>query len=145
MDKGRVLAKLDEIDGYLGELESIMPETLEEYEKSIASKRASERLLHIAIEAVIDACAILVRELKLGVPKEEEDFFEKLSGRVITKETCAKLKEMKRFRNILVHRYVEIDDARVYELLRTRLGDFEEFKAQVLDFLKQKEKEEKRR
>lgn len=143
MDKSRILAKLDEIDGYLAELESIIPETLEEYEESIAAKRASERLLHIAIEAVIDACAILVKELKLGVPREEEDFFEKLTGKAITKETSAKLKDMKRFRNVLVHRYVDIDESKVYDILTSRLGDFEEFKNEILSFIQQKERKRK--
>lgn len=139
MDKARILGKLDEIDRYLGELDGLIPETLDDYRESVAIKRASERLLHIAIEATIDTCAILVKELKLGVPKEEEDFFEKLSGNVLTEETVGRLKEMKRFRNVLVHRYVDVDDAKVYEILETRLGDFEGFKKEVVAFLKKKE------
>lgn len=141
MDKSRILAKLGEVDGYLTELDAIVPATLEEYERGVAIKRASERLLHIAIEGVIDVCAILVKELKLGVPREEEDFFEKLSGKVITKETAAKLKDMKRFRNVLVHRYVEIDNAKVYDILKNNLEDFEEFKKEVTGFIKKKGKE----
>lgn len=143
MDKNRILSKLDEIDRYLAELDNIVPETLGEYEESVAAKRASERILHIAIEAVIDVCAMLVKELKLGVPREEEDFFEKLTGKVITKATAAKLKEMKRFRNVLVHRYVEIDDAKVYGILETRLQDFEEFKNEIVGFIKRKESKRK--
>ncbi len=139
MDRARILGKLDELDGYLGELDRVIPETLEEYEGSVVVKRAVERLLHISIEAVIDVCAILVKELKLGVPSEEEDFFEKLSGRVISKETAGKLKDMKRFRNVLVHRYVDVDDARVFHILETRLVDFGEFKKEVLGFIRRKE------
>jgi len=86
MDKARVLAKLDEIDGYLGELADVVPDTLKEYEASVAFRRASERLIQIAIGAVIDVCAILVKDLKLGVPRDEEDFIEKLSGKVISKK-----------------------------------------------------------
>ena len=139
MDKARVLAKLDEIDGYLGELADIVPDTLKEYEESVAFRRASERLIQIAIEAVIDVCAILVKDLKLGVPRDEEDFIEKLSGKVVSKKTAEKLKDMKRFRNVLVQRYVEIDNTKVYDILRTRLGDFKDFKREVIDFLRRQE------
>lgn len=124
MDKARVLSKLDEIDGYLGELDAVIPETLEEYEGGIAVRRASERIIQIAIEAVIDVCSLLVKDLKLGVPKDEEDFIEKLSGKVLTKETAEKL-----------NRYVDIDNARVYDILKTRLGDFQDFKKEVIEFV----------
>ncbi len=47
------------------------------------------------------------------------------------------LTDMKGFRNILVHRYGEIDDEKVFEILSERLADFEKFKEQILKFLKQ--------
>lgn len=43
---------------------------------------------------------------------------------------------MKGFRNILVHKYGEVDDDLVYENLSDRLGDFELFIKEVLIFLK---------
>jgi len=46
---------------------------------------------------------------------------------------------MKRFRNVLVQRYVEIDNTKVYDILRTRLGDFKDFKREVIDFLRRQE------
>lgn len=41
------------------------------------------------------------------------------------------LQEMARFRNLLVHGYLRVDDRRVAEILRTRLGDLDAFRAQV--------------
>lgn len=136
MDKNRILVKLDEIDGYLRELDDVVPATLEEYTGSVIKRRASERLLHLAIEGVIDICAMLVKELRLGVPGEEEDLFDKLSGRVLSGEMTDRLREMKRFRNVLVHRYGTIDDGKVYDILKKRLVDFEDFKQEVTGFLK---------
>ena len=46
------------------------------------------------------------------------------------------LKKMKGFRNILVHRYAEVDDELVFEFLRNDIKDFELFKKEVLAFLK---------
>jgi len=141
MDRERILAKLDEMDRYLGELDCVVPENFEDYKRNIAAKRACERLLHIIIETVVDVCAVMVKGLRLGVPGDEEAFFEKLSGVVIRKETAAKLRKMKGFRNVLVHRYAGVDDARVYDILKTSLGDFDGFRNEVLDFLQEKKDE----
>jgi uncharacterized protein YutE (UPF0331/DUF86 family) len=39
--------------------------------------------------------------------------------------------KMARFRNLLVHGYLRVDDERVIEILRTCLGDFDSFKSQI--------------
>ena len=138
MDKERILAKLDEIEQYLGELEEIVPDNFEEYRASIEKRRAAERLLQITIEAVMDTSALLVKEMKLGLPTVEEEFLEKLSGRVLKPATVENLRRMKRFRNFLVHGYGKIEDERVFDIIEENLGDFEDFKAQILNFLKTK-------
>ncbi len=59
LDKDRILSKLDELDSYLVELESVMPKNYEEYVSSIEKKRSCERLLHILIECTIDVCMLM--------------------------------------------------------------------------------------
>jgi uncharacterized protein YutE (UPF0331/DUF86 family) len=136
IDRDRILTKLDEVDGYLVELRSIAPERLEEYLKGIEKRRACERLLQVCIDGVIDACALLVTGLRLGLPGEENDLFEKLAGRaVISRQMGATLRRMKGLRNILVHEYGRLDDALVFEVIQTRLEDFAAFKREVLAFL----------
>ena len=43
VDRDRALAKLDEMDGYLGELRAVTPRDLEEYAR-IEKKRSCERI-----------------------------------------------------------------------------------------------------
>ncbi len=136
MDKARILAKLGEIEQYIGELEEILPDSLEGYRARVEIRRASERLLQMSIEAVMDTCALLVKELKLGLPSAEEEFLEKLKGKVLEPATIDNLKKMKSFRNLLVHGYAKIDDEKVFEILEDGLGDFEDFSKQILKFLK---------
>lgn len=94
LDKNRVLSKLDELDSYTSELESVMPKSYEEYVNSIEKKRSCERLLHILIECVIDICALMVKGLRLGLPAEEEDLFEKLEKKkIISRERKVKIDE----------------------------------------------------
>ena len=42
------------------------------------------------------------------------------------------LKNMKGFRNILVHKYGVINDELVFEVLSEKLEDFEKFKQEIL-------------
>lgn len=135
MDKERIYIKLDEIDQYLQEIEEIMPSSSEEYSPNLMRTRALERLIQITIEAVMDVSAMLVKEMRLGLPYREEDFLDKISGTVLNPDLVMKLRKMRGFRNILVHGYSQIDDKRVYEILNSDLEDVIEFREAVVDFL----------
>nr|MDO8084899.1 DUF86 domain-containing protein [Candidatus Sigynarchaeum springense] len=54
-----------------------------------------------------------------------------------------KVKGMKGFRNILVHKYGLIDDKEVYVFLEENMGDFAEFLQSVRDFLGSNKKRKK--
>lgn len=136
IDRERILTKLADLDSYLNELAQIAPSSFEEYVRSIEKRRACERLLQISVETVIDICAILVQSLRLGLPAEEDDIFEKLvRAGVISSEMVKTLKRMKGFRNILVHEYGRVDDRIVFDIIVNRMGDFEVFKQEILEAL----------
>jgi len=104
----------------------------------VVTRRACERLLQIAVEAVVDVCAMLVAGLRLGLPGEEDDLFEKLhAAGVLPADLKERLHGMKAFRNVLVHEYARVDDRRVFEILQAGPGDFEEFRRQVLRTLRE--------
>ncbi len=136
VDRERLLAKLDELDGYLAELHAIAPARFEEY-RHIEKKRSCERLLQVSVEAVIDSCALLVTGLRLGLPGDEDDLFEKLAEHgVISPSMAETLRRMKGLRNLLVHEYGRINDEIVFETIRQRLADFDAFKREILAFLR---------
>ena len=78
LDRERILAKIDELEGYLHDLRTIAPESFTVYQQ-IEKRRACERLLQIAVECVIDICGLIVSGLRLGLPAEEDDIIEKLA------------------------------------------------------------------
>ena len=136
VDRERILTKLDELSTHLVELRSIVPSRFEEY-LAVEKRRACERLLQISIEAVIDICALLVTGLRLGLPAEEDDLFERLAGRGVLSPAMAEtLRRMKGLRNLLVHEYGRINDRLVFDTVRGRLGDFDTFKHEVLTSLR---------
>lgn len=137
VDKDRILAKIDELDSYINEFIQIAPADFEEYQK-IEKKRSCERLLHLCIECIIDIAKLFVSGLRLGLPSEENDLFDKMQKKgIVSKEMNVALKKMKGFRNILVHEYATIDDELVFSAARTKLEDFRKFKEEVLKALKE--------
>lgn len=136
LDKERILSKIDELDSYVGEIRQISPRDFNEYQ-DIKIKRSCERLLQLGIECIIDICKLFVSGLRLGLPSEENDLFNKMLKKgILTKEMISILKEMRGFRNILIHEYAAIDDELVFEAIKKRLDDFEKFKKEALKFLK---------
>ena len=137
LDRERILAKIDQLDGYVAEMKGIVPESFAEYQR-VEKKRACERLLQVSIEVVIDICNLLVSGLRLGLPAEEEDLFRKLlNAGIVDKEMRDSLREMRGFRNILVHEYTQVDDRLVYEAVKTKLEDFALFRRDILLYLGQ--------
>ena len=77
IDRERVLVKLDALDGYLTELRSILPASLAAYQQ-VEKRRACERLLQVSVECVLDVCHMVVTGMRLGLPADEDDVFDKL-------------------------------------------------------------------
>lgn len=137
MDKARILSLLSQMESYLNDLIRLTPRQFKEYENNLEKKRFCERTVQLAIETCLDVSQLLVKELKLGLPAEEESVFEMLfKHKIISKEVTLKLKAMKRFRNFLIHRYVEIDDQLVYQNITKNLNDFQKFKKEIVQYLK---------
>lgn len=136
--RDRILAKIDELRGYLRELMQIQPKSFQEYSSSIEKRRSTERLLQISIECVMDVCSLLVSKFRLGLPTSEEDILDKVeSAGVLEVATIRNVRRMRAFRNILVHRYAKIDDRTIYDVLMEKLPDFETFIEETLRILQQ--------
>ena len=103
LDKERIMSKIAELDSFLGELKQVSPATFDEYQ-AVEKKRSCERVLQLCIECIIDVRKVLVSGLKLGLPSDKNDLFNKLHAkRIISKEMAKTLREMRGFRNILIH------------------------------------------
>ena len=56
---------------------------------------------------------------------------------VLEKKLSRKLQDMSRFRNLLVHRYGEIDNTRILSIVKHSLKDVEEFEKEIERFVGQ--------
>ncbi|MDP3640470.1 MAG: DUF86 domain-containing protein [Nanoarchaeota archaeon] len=142
--KKRVLAKLAEMDAYLDELEEMLPPE-EEYLQNLPIRRACEKTIELAVETVIDVLAIIVAEEKLGFPAEEESLVVVLQKKgFLSEKLSKKIRQMKGFRNIIVHKYGEVDNEQAYEFLSVHLEDFNEFERAIKQYLQKLSKRQRK-
>lgn len=135
--KDRILVKLDEMNKYLDELDKILPDSYVNYRGSLTITRACEKTIELAIETVIDIISIIVAGKKLGIPSDEDSLITIVEkNKIISSSVANQLIEMKGFRNILVHKYSDIDDQKAYEYMTKEINDFNNFEKQIKHFLK---------
>ncbi len=79
----------------------------------------------VAIESCIDISSHLISRNGLRAPEDYADTFRVLAeSGVIEDGFAARLVNMAKFRNRLVHIYWEVGDDQLWQILTTRLGDF---------------------
>lgn len=93
-------------------------------------------LLLMSIEGVVSICNHLLAKTARKAPASYGECFEGLRELGILDEALAdRLIQMARFRNILVHRYWQVEPERVLRYARENLEDFEGFLQNVGQFV----------
>ena len=111
--------------------------TWEKYRTDLRARAFVERYLHLATEAVLDLGNHIVSQEGWREPKGYADLFAVLSENgVIPPQRLGEFQRMAGFRNLLVHRYEQVDDEIVYGVFRKRLGSYEEFAELVAQWMK---------
>ncbi len=107
----RIINRIAFIQTNLRLLEELIPSNIELYINNRTIQLATERLLQIEIEAIMDICIQLVGYLNLGIPNSETNILDLLEEKL---PSVDKLRELKKFRNILVHQYIEIEPQKIF-------------------------------
>jgi uncharacterized protein YutE (UPF0331/DUF86 family) len=128
--------KIKEIDDGVSLVREHLPSTAQEFGNLGLVKDGIYKRIEFAIENVFDICAIINTDLALGVPGEDEDILKHLiQNGILSRAMREKIHGMKGFRNIIVHRYGNIDDDLAFQLLKENIGDFFSFNAEIEKFL----------
>jgi uncharacterized protein YutE (UPF0331/DUF86 family) len=121
----RLLANLQRYVGVLRHLGSIPRQAFLENPDKIGNAKYH---FVIAIECAIDIAHHVIASENFRFPNDNADSFAVLIEHgVLGEDTREALQAMARFRNRLVHMDFDIEDARVWEILTTMLGDFDGF------------------
>lgn len=93
--------------------------------------------LQLAIQGAIDIASHIISDEGWGVPNTLVGLFDVLrEHNVIDGKLTDIMKKMAGFRNLIIHEYDVIDLDKVYQILTSRLGDFDAFLKQIAKFAK---------
>ena len=107
------------------------------FEEDLMKQDAIAVNLQRAAEQVLDLANHVIKQKKLGLPKESRESFDILSrDGVIPGELAEKLKGMVGLRNVLVHQYEELDLKIMVDVIEHHLGDLVDFTDYVLKYMK---------
>jgi len=125
-----VEARFREINEALSDLGELLDQSFEDLS---LHERMSMR--YLVIQLVEAAASVSVHLLSRLYDERAESYagcFRRLGERKVISEGLAeRLASAARLRNLLVHRYWEIDDGRIYSSVKEGVEDFELFKKEV--------------
>jgi uncharacterized protein YutE (UPF0331/DUF86 family) len=136
IDIKKIRSRIDEIEENLLKIRKYTNIPDEEFWEDERNIYTIKHLLLQTIEAVGAICVHLVaKKLKKGVESFGECFEQLAKAKMISSSLYQELKSMIRFRNILVHRYWEIEDEKVLQYARKNLEDFKKFLEEIKEIL----------
>lgn len=101
---------------------------------------AAVHALQISIEAMLDIFAHIVARLHLVIPRNDRETLEALRDKgEISQEHFQRYFEMSKFRNKVVHGYIDVNAPKVYQILQNELRDFDLFFADVKHIIEQEQ------
>lgn len=140
VDENVVVDKLRHINRYTNDLKQMRGMSKEEYVEDMVTQRAVERTFTNLIQSCIDL-AQHVRSMEELSPSgtSRKEIAALGNADIISSETQEKMEEAVGFRNILAHRYGDVDHDVVYDVLHNDLRWFERFQTEVARWLQQYE------
>lgn len=132
MDTRVIATRLQKLAGYVRHLRDLQQAPLDEYLADENLQAIVERRLQVAIQVCMDIASYLIAQLGLQSPDEPQNIFAVLGREgILSPALASRMVGMVRFRNILVHDYLDIDSEIVYTLLANRIGDLEQFAQEI--------------
>lgn len=132
IDKDIILKRFKKMDSLLQNLNEIKKKEEEKFISNYLLYLSAQRALETCINICIDIGNHILSLNKNGIPETYSEIFIELSKLgIIDKSLKEKLIKMTKFRNLLGHLYMDIDNKKIYEILQENLEDFNEFKKQV--------------
>jgi len=139
LEREIIEGKFDIIDRNLRFLDEIKTLNPDQFVESYRDVQAAKYSLLEIMEACIDIANYVISVKGFRRAEEYSEMFKvlKVEG-IIGKELATKLEDMARFRNLLVHKYGDVDNRRVLEIIKHNLKDIEEFEKAIEKFIQEK-------
>jgi uncharacterized protein YutE (UPF0331/DUF86 family) len=133
LDKAMIQGKIDIIERNLEFLAIYKQATEKDFIQSYKDIQAVKYSLLEIIEACIDLASHISVAGNFERAESYAEIFEILAKqKILPSQLAEKLADMARFRNLLVHSYGKVDNARVLEFVKTELNDITRFIERIL-------------
>ena len=136
LDRGRVQQLTGIINEAHQKLRELGQVSKEQFLQDFRNTESAKYLFVKVTEAAIDICNHIASTHGGRAPKDYADCFAVLEElKVISSDLAKRLKKMARFRNLIVHLYWQVDDAKVYEIIQRDLSDLEEYQREIAGYV----------
>jgi uncharacterized protein YutE (UPF0331/DUF86 family) len=136
VEKEVLRRRIDKLNEYLEVLDRAKEYTREEFLADPERYGSAERFLQLSIEALTDMGSHVATDEDLGSFEHAADVPDLLREHgYVEADLGRRWKEMIRFRNVLVHEYVDIDRHLVYDVLQNELDDLRRLRKVFAEFL----------
>jgi len=123
-----MLQRIQQIRAAVASLRVEATRPVDELSADERATKAAKYDLIVAIEAAVSICTHLVSRLSARTPESYADCFVLLrEAGVFDAELAGRLARMAQFRNRLVHLYWKVDDTQVWAIVKTSLGDLDDY------------------
>lgn len=130
----KIVRKFSSLDEYLEVLEKLAKTPVERFVKDKVLIGSMRYYLQVSVETCLDVANHVIASERYRAPKDYSDSFAVLEEEgIIPADLSARLRQMAKFRNRLVHLYGEIDDRKVHAIVLTDLGDIEQFRKMIIE------------
>jgi len=133
VNRDLILTRFNKLDQLLENLRELKEIGKDEFLSNYKNYFAAQRALEICINICIDIGNHIVTLNNKERPETFTDIIKILAKHeIINEELKTQLTKMVRFRNLLGHFYLEIDNEVIYNILQNNLKDFHSFKKAIL-------------
>lgn len=134
-----IYSKLEDLKKYVQFLRSYQPHKKEELRENYTLRGAVERYLQLALECTLDIGEMIISKEGFRKPESYRQVIEILDEEgILPREFAERFAPSMGFRNILAHRYAEVDLDELYGHLQYDLKDFNTFAKCVAKYLERK-------
>lgn len=134
-----IYSKLEDLKKYVQFLKSYQSHRKEELRENYTLRGAVERYLQLALECTLDVGEMIISKEGFRKPERYREVIEILGEEgILPREFAERFSPSMGFRNILVHRYAEVDLDELYRHLQDDLKDFDTFAKCVAKYVEGK-------
>jgi len=120
------------MDKLIENIKEIRKNPIKEFLSNYLLYLSAQRALETCINICIDIGNHILAKYQNGVAETYSEIFTRLSELgIIDEQLNEKLVKMAKFRNLLGHIYMDVDNEKIYDIINNNLEDFNEFKTKI--------------